>query len=468
MRVLYIDVDSLRPDHLGCYGYGRDLSPNIDAIAARGVRWERCHASDAPCMPSRTSLFSGQFGIHHGCVSHVGSRATPFPETLRTGFVTRAARNSWMQCLRDAGMHTCTFSSFADRHSAHHWLAGFSEVHDNGGRGHEGAEAWMPEALDWLERRGQQENWFLHLTFWDVHVPYHTPENFKPEVLKKPLLPEWITQAILDKHRSSPGIRSAKEALFLKHAQTRPDLNPAQMETLEDFQRMIDGYDTSIAYVDYWVGQILEQVEALGIRDETAIILSADHGENLGELNAYAGHCFADAFTTRIPMIIDWPGVTNNRAGESEPAYTYHFDLAPTVCEALAAEIPERWDAESLFPLLKGSSKGRPHLICSQLAQTCQRSVRFENGTGDYLYLRSYRKRGYEIPDELLFDLRQDPHETQDLSETHPDPLRQGRHLLAEWHQKMMGCNPNEDPLKTVLCEPDEAELMGSVVLKVL
>ena len=73
MRIIYIDVDSLRADHLGCYGYHRNTSPNIDAIARRGVRFSDCWASDAPCLPSRTALYSGRFGIHTGVVGHCGT-----------------------------------------------------------------------------------------------------------------------------------------------------------------------------------------------------------------------------------------------------------------------------------------------------------------------------------------------------------------------------------------------------------
>src|SRR4051812_37171690 len=75
LRILYIDIDSLRPDHLGCYGYHRATSPNIDRIAAMGIRFDNCYASDVPCLPSRTSLACGKFGVHHGAISHGGTAA---------------------------------------------------------------------------------------------------------------------------------------------------------------------------------------------------------------------------------------------------------------------------------------------------------------------------------------------------------------------------------------------------------
>ena len=75
MRILYLDLDTLRPDHLGCYGYHRATSPNIDRVAAQGVRFEQYYCSDAPCLPSRAAIMTGQFGFHNGVVGHGGTAA---------------------------------------------------------------------------------------------------------------------------------------------------------------------------------------------------------------------------------------------------------------------------------------------------------------------------------------------------------------------------------------------------------
>jgi choline-sulfatase len=119
MRILWLDLDTLRPDHLGCYGYARETSPNIDRISREGVRFEQCHCSDAPCLPSRAALVSGQFGFRTGVVGHGGTAADMRSEGARRGFVTDFARqDSLWQQFRQAGMWTASVSPFAERHSA--------------------------------------------------------------------------------------------------------------------------------------------------------------------------------------------------------------------------------------------------------------------------------------------------------------------------------------------------------------
>ena len=75
MKVLFVDIDTLRPDHMSCYGYPRNTTPNMDRVAAEGVRFDNYYCSDAPCLPSRASLISGMFGIKNGAVGHGGTAA---------------------------------------------------------------------------------------------------------------------------------------------------------------------------------------------------------------------------------------------------------------------------------------------------------------------------------------------------------------------------------------------------------
>ena len=80
MKILYFDIDSLRADHLGCYGYHRQTSPNIDELSKSSSIFDNVYASDVPCLPSRTALLTGRFGIHNGVVNHGGTDAEPARE----------------------------------------------------------------------------------------------------------------------------------------------------------------------------------------------------------------------------------------------------------------------------------------------------------------------------------------------------------------------------------------------------
>src|SRR5690606_16286640 len=137
MRILYIDIDSLRPDHLGCYGYHRNTSPSIDAIAAEGVISERVYTPDAPCLPSRTAFYSGRFGIQTGVVGHGGSAGQPKVEGAGRGFRDNFDQQGLARQLQKLGYHTAMISPFGQRHAAWHFYAGFNEIHNTGEGGME-------------------------------------------------------------------------------------------------------------------------------------------------------------------------------------------------------------------------------------------------------------------------------------------------------------------------------------------
>ncbi|WP_413240623.1 sulfatase-like hydrolase/transferase [Paenibacillus sp. 1P07SE] len=139
MRLLVLDLDSTRPDHLGCYGYHRDTSPHIDSIAEQGVRFDNYYCTDAPCAPSRTAFMSGRFGIHTGLVGHGGTAAYYRQEGAGRAFTDALAQHSLPGFLRQLGYRTACISPFASRHAAWTFNAGFHEVYDTGKHGMESA-----------------------------------------------------------------------------------------------------------------------------------------------------------------------------------------------------------------------------------------------------------------------------------------------------------------------------------------
>lgn len=171
MRILYVDCDSLRPDHLGCYGYRRKTSPNIDRIASDGRRFTNYYASDVPCLPSRTAFFAGQFGIETGVVNHGGTNATPRSRGSTRGFDTARGRyRSFPTVLRQEGHRTAFISVFPQRHGAWYVLDGFTDWVATGMRGRERADVVTPPAREWLETHATEEDWYLHVNYWDPHT----------------------------------------------------------------------------------------------------------------------------------------------------------------------------------------------------------------------------------------------------------------------------------------------------------
>ncbi|HZG44236.1 MAG TPA: sulfatase, partial [Longimicrobium sp.] len=209
MRILYLDIDSLRPDHLGCYGYHRDTSPHIDRIAREGVRFNQCYAPDAPCLPSRTAFYTGRFGIQTGVVGHGGTAAEPKVEGKLRGFRDRIEGQGLARQLQNLGFHTAMISPFGQRHAAHWFYAGFHEIHNTGAGGMESAEEVWPVVERWLEGNAARDNWYLHLNFWDPHTPYRVPAEYGDPFAQAPL-PAWLDDAeILPRHSRKTGPHSS-------------------------------------------------------------------------------------------------------------------------------------------------------------------------------------------------------------------------------------------------------------------
>jgi arylsulfatase A-like enzyme len=447
LRFIYFDIDTLRPDHLGCYGYGRPTSPVIDALADEGTAFQGVYASDTPCLPSRTALSTGQFGIRNGAINHGGEATDPFPEGAARRFQTAAARHSWMSALREVGFWTASISTFAERHSAYHFEAGFNECHNLGTRGLETADQVAAVARDWLGRNGQRDSWFLHVHLWDPHTPYRTPGAFDDGLGGHPV-PGWLTEEVRAEHWGLPGPHSPQEVAGFG---PRPvwdgwPRQPQQIDDMDAVGRMFDGYDSGVRYADYHLGTIVDTLARLGVLEETAIMVSSDHGENLGELGIYCDHQTADACTTHLPLVLRWPGLT-----VSEPVAAglhYQVDVMATVLDLLGATVPDRWDGRSFAAELSGPGGGRDHLVLSHAAWTAQRAIRFDR----WMCIRSYFDAYHGFPPVLLFDLDADPHEQHDLADEHPDVVTHALALLGEWGAAALLRSPTGvDPLWQVL-----------------
>ncbi|HML45430.1 MAG TPA: sulfatase [Clostridia bacterium] len=459
MRILYLDIDTLRPDHMSCYGYPRLTTPNLDRVAREGVRFDRFYCSDAPCLPSRAALVSGMFGIHNGAVGHGGTAGDRRLIGESRGFADPIDRNNFHWIFRKAGLHTASISTFAERHSSFWYTAGFHEVYNVGKGGMESGEEVIPIALDWVERNAQKDNWYLHLHLWDPHTPYRTPADYVNPFENEPLPADWITEEVFEKHLRQIGPHGLNEISMYDDVENpKFPKHPGAVRRYEQLRRVIDGYDCGIRYADELLGQVLDALREKGVYDDLAIIVTSDHGENMGELGIYGEHGTADEATCHIPMLIKWPGA---QRGQVDAGFHYLLDLPPTVAELLNVPAYPKWDGASFAQALRGGEdQGRPYLVLSQMAHVCQRSVRFE----DWLYVRTYHD-GFRLLDrEMLFNLNEDPHEQHDVKAEHPEVCGQGARYLLDWQDEMMLSSDSAvDPLWTVLREGGPFHTVGQL-----
>ncbi|WP_247004572.1 sulfatase family protein [Halosolutus gelatinilyticus] len=454
MNVLIIDIDSLRADHLGCYGCDRGTSPTIDELADEGIVFDNCYASDTPCLPSRTALATCRFGANSGVVTHYGDGQWYAHPGI--GHDPDYDRPLSFRLLAEEGVHTASVSSFSQRHLAYHFSGSFQETIQPtataGTTATEDCNDVTPIATDWIRRHADRDDWLLHVNYWDVHHPYDGIDEFVDPVRSSGPAPDWPDESALEEHRRTTGPRSATQwptADAYDRSTGTDDLldhgewgMPVEFDDRAAVEHLVDGYDASIRKVDAEVTTLLEALEDAGIREETAVVVTADHGEALGEHGVYAEHALPHPPCQQVPMIISWPGETDEAAGCHVDEQVYQFDLMPTVCDLFDVPVPSGWDARSFAPALRGDAfDGRETIVSGHGIYTFGRAVY----RGKWMYARFLHPGVFhypgmyndpDLPDggrELLHDLDADPHMTTNLVEDRPEKAAELRSELDAW-----------------------------------
>jgi arylsulfatase A-like enzyme len=339
-------------------------------------------------------------------------------------------------------METVSFSCFHDRHNAWWYAAGWQELHTfTRKRGQETADEVNAAFLPWLRQHGVEDNWFVHLHYWDIHAHYRIGREWADRFAQDPP-PPWPDQDAIDRHQSIYGPRTAVD----HHG--RGDVMPSAVRTTEDFRTLINGYDGAIAYTDHHVGQVVDTLAELGVLDDTAIIVSADHGDSFGEHGQYADHGIANEAVHNIPMIVRWPGVTQQSTPD---ALIYGLDLGPTLCDLLDLPIPAGWDGRSFAPALRGQTfEGRPYLVWDHGIYTFTRAVR----TPDWLLIHILHPGLYPYDEPFwLHDMVSDPRQTADVSEQCPEVVAELDRHLTDWRHEQIRKGAAPDPLELMVRE---------------
>jgi len=438
-NLLFLYTDQQRWDALACAGNPDIHTPNLDKLAASGIRFSHCFANHPVCQPSRQSLLSGQYGDASGrlfngiempedveCLQHVLKRAGY--ETANIGklhFKNHNHRNhrdphpaygfDTLLLSDEPGCYDDAFIKWVERQApdqvdlcrtdTHRFYEAGPKVLEDRGR-----DMWQPypfegpghlthtafvgdQTREFIDRRAHAPRpWFCIAGFYAPHPPLNPPQRF------------------LDLYR---GVEPRLPRLGPDDRRERPEL------TDEHYREITRHYYALTSQVDEEVGNIIDTLEATGQRDNTVIVFSSDHGELLGDLGMFQKIPPEDV-SSRVPLIVSWPG--HIQAGQVSDALIEAVDFAPSFLDWAAVQTPSFWQGRSFAPLAEGrSDRYTPR-------DGVYMSIRIP-GVISYKALRTheflYVKPGPGIErfehdlrmgrPERLFDLRKDPHQLHNV-----------------------------------------------------
>ena len=351
-RVILISIDTCRADHLGCYGYWRNTSPNIDTIAADGIVFNKAFTSVPLTLPSHSSMLTGTVPLYHRVRENVNYRLSDSNITIaeilkENGFETGAFVGAFVldsQFGLDQG-----FNTYNDSLKKENKVAFMFAERD--------AEEVTYLTDEWLESH-RNDNFFLFLHYFDPHSPYNFHKHF-PFVSKT-----------------------------------------GQLSS-------VDLYDSEIAYTDDCIGNVIKKLKYLDLYDSTLLIITSDHGESLGEHLEKSHGYFIYNSSLHVPLIIKMP---KGPKGKKIDDLVGLVDIVPTVCSSLEIPVPQHIQGIDLNALCLNESDSieERFVYCESLVST-------KFGLNPFLGLASNRWKYIHTSKPELYDLEKDFHEKNNL-----------------------------------------------------
>ena len=417
MNVVWIVIECLRADRLGCYGYERPTTPNLDRLAREATRFTQCISPHIPTEPAHTSFFSSKDAFSHQIVAQGGKKeAGPSLRLLP-------------QILRERGYFTAAVDNIG------RWIEPAFEQYETYPRwSHDGSKPWRngeqvtERGLRLLDRCEERQPFFLFLHYWDPHTPYVPPAPFDRMFYNG-------DEKDLRNRSMDPVWRSPWFARYFKE----------WLPGVTDIEYVVAQYDASVAYSDACVGRILQDLDHRGLLDDTMLIIDSDHGAELDDHGMWFDHHGLYDTNVRVPLLLWLPGQLPRGAHISEQISL--LDVTPTVLElAGMPEVPQRegMAGRSLLPLLRGEAGATwEGIYCTECTWMRKRAWR----TPQWKLIRALEEDLYGNPEIELYDLSADPGEKQNIAESRPEIVQQLSAEMDHWVRQRLAATGLPDPI---------------------
>ena len=387
-NVVLFGVDSLLATHMSCYGYHRLTTPYIDRFAESGTLFEKTYCPHVPTTSAYASMLTGLdvFSTQVVALRHQGG--------LRPEVKTLA------EILHDEGYET-TCIGFSGNPSSR----GFDNYLNYKASWGSWAEGRSPKAqslnevaIPELERMaGQDQPFFLFLRHMDPHSPYLPPEPYE--------------RMFYHGDECDPNNKSMEPVMTFKPF---CDYFATWMPPgITDKDYVIAQYDGAIAYMDACIQSIFNALEAMGIEEETIVILNGDHGETLYDHECWFDHHGIYDVTLHVPLIIRYPG--NIPAGQRVPGFNQHKDLVPTILELAEIDTGIDFDGRSLIPMINNEVTSHESEI---YLTECTWMRKHGWRTPEWKLIRALEPDFHFKPSVELYNLIHDPDENENLADT--------------------------------------------------
>ena len=440
INVVFISVDTLRADHLGCYGHLRDTSPNLDGLASQGVRFTNAFAQSSWTLPSHMSMFTSQYPHVHA-VQNAG-------RSLRDSATTLA------EVMAGAGYHTAAFVSWVYVAKKYGFGQGFNEftellppahLVDSSSRWSTKAEEVTDVVARWL-RRGHDQPFFLFVHYFDPHINYQPPPPY---------------DTMFD-----PGYTGSAKGTFqwlqryIKGVHHQPNvIDPRDVEHVKAL------YDGEIRYTDTHLQRLFDAIDATVGLDQCLLILTSDHGEEFNEHGSMEGHQWTlyDEII-RVPLIFRLPGAV--RAGAVVESPVELIDVPTTILDFLQVPRPPSFQGRTLRSLIQGDplDDGKGIVFAETRRFNMKQSLRGERFKLIHTDDTGVNRRGVPVVAGYeLFDLQQDPLEQNNIYDESLPIAKLLASRLSEQRRSMPGLPDQGRQGPEVQLSNDELERLRSL-----